>query len=109
MFHRFFLGRLLILLLLAGLLFGGASGLYRAGYRQGFVQGATLAATDGQAVTPPAAYWAAGGWGHGPGPLPLIGLAFLGFFALMARGGRRRHAAHHWGGPGREKQPQEYV
>lgn len=119
MFHRLFVGRLLSLLLIAGLVWGGA-GLFRAGYRQGFVQGATLAAADGHAVSPPAVFGAAG-WGPGPGLPPVLGLAFFAFAALMLMGalGRRRRCGGSWraharagwaGGPvGPEKQPQDYV
>ncbi len=101
MVHRSVFGRLLALLLVGGLLFGATSGFYRAGYRQGFAQGAALAATDGQAVTPPAAYGLPGSWGHGPGPFPFAGLMLLGFgaFLLLGAFGRRRRMAM-WAGAG---------
>ena len=103
MVHRFFFRRFVFLLLVGGLLFGGARALFGAGYRQGFVQGTLLAAGDGQAVTvaPEAAFRAMTGWGMGPLelaicaiPLSLFGLALLAF--IFATGARR-----HGRGPGR--------
>ena len=109
MVHRFFFRRFVFLLLVGGLLFGGARALFGAGYRQGFVQGTLLAAGDGQAVTvaPEAAFRAMTGWGMGPLelaicaiPLSLFGLALLAF--IFATGARRhghgpgRHGPHAW-------------
>ncbi len=105
MVHRFLFGRLLALLLVGGLLFGATSGLYRAGYRQGLAQGVALAAAGGQTAanpaTPPAAYGLPRGWGHGPGPFPVVGLALIGFgaFLLLGAFGRQRRMAM-WAGAG---------
>ena len=139
MVHRFFFRRFVFLLLVGGLLFGGARALFGAGYRQGFVQGTLLAAGDGQAVTvaPEAAFRAMTGWGMGPLelaicaiPLSLFGLALLAF--IFATGARRHgghghgphgphawahgHPRHGWGhtpaeteGIGPEKQPTDFV
>ena len=139
MFHRFFLRRFLFLLLIGGLLFGGARALFGAGYRQGFVQGSMMAAGDGQAVTvaPEAAFRAMTHWGMGPlgtggGGFPLLWLG-VGFLALLFMGGACRrhgpdhrgphawahghgHPRHGWGhtpaeteGIGPEKQPTDFV
>jgi len=104
MVHRFFFRRLVFLLLVGGLLFGGARALFGAGYRQGFVQGSLLAAGDGQAVTvaPEAAFRAMTHWGLGPLelaicaiPLSLFGLALLAF--IFATGVRRHGATSPFG------------
>ena len=136
MFHRFFLRRFMFLLLIGGLLFGGARALFGAGYRQGFVQGSMMAAGDGQAVTiaPEAAFRAMTGWGMGMLelaicgiPLALLGLGVMAF--IFASGARRHghrgphawahghgHPRHGWGhtpaeteGIGPEKQPKDFV
>ena len=134
MVHRFFFRRFVFLLLIGGLLFGGARALFGAGYRQGFVQGSLLAAGDGRAVTvaPEAAFRAMTGWGMGALelafcglPLALLGLGVLAFiFASGARrhghgghghGHRRPHAWAHRPGHrlhddiGPEKQPTDFV
>ena len=101
MFHRFVFGRLLALLLVGGLVFGLAPSLYRSGYRQGFTQGAASVAAGDPAATPPAMYGRPGGWGHGPRPFPLAGVALIlgGALLLMGTAGRRRHMAA-WAGQG---------
>ena len=127
MVHRFFFRRFVFLLLIGGLLFGGARALFGAGYRQGFVQGSLLAAGDGRAVTiaPEAAFRVMTGWGMGALelaicgiPLALLGLGVMAF--IFASGARRRghggpHAWAHGHGHrspddiGPEKQPKDFV
>ncbi len=120
-----FVGRLLMLALVAGILVSAASGLYRSGYRQGFVQGAVIGATDGHAAAPAIVYGASG-WGQHA--FPFVGFAFaalLGLMVLRGLGRHRRHARHagpwaharggwpHRSGPdagiGPEKQPKDFV
>jgi hypothetical protein len=94
------LRRFVFLLLVGGLLLGGARVLFGAGYRQGFVQGSLLAAGDGQAVTvaPEAAFRAMTGWGLGPLELAICGLPLallgLGVLAFIFATGARRHGHH---------------
>lgn len=112
MFRRhFFFGRLALGALLLFLLVGAGSRLFRSGYEQGFVQGASLAATDGEAVAGPVAPEFGRGWGYGrlgraEGALFGFGLMCFGFVAfaallsMMAFGRRRhwdrRHPGGHW-------------
>lgn len=115
MFHRgFFLGRLIMLLLLIGVGMVVTRGAFRSGYEQGFVRGMAFSAVDGQAspgqtapesaARPPAYGGFDGGWGHG-GMRPFHGGGVMAFvivvFAMMAimKGIAWRHWAHH--GPGR--------
>ncbi len=118
MFHRhFFFGRLALGALLIFLLIGAGSRLFRSGYEQGFVQGAALAAGDGEAVAGPGA--PGFGWGYGRlgraegGALFGFGLmcfglvAFAALAVMMAFGRRRWDRRHpdrrrpggHWAHP----------
>lgn len=85
--------RILAALLIAGLLVAAGISLYRAGFTQGYVQGASISQGTSPVQSAPVAPfypgygpWYGFGFWHPFGFLPLIPLAFFFLFLLFALG-----------------------